>query len=116
MPAWFSDTDDRGKIIDEPQPAKRFPHAKHKWVPEPQRPPEPLQIAGPAPSGTKEFKDEKHELQQAPASYKPKKRRAANGSLDLETNMAAFEHEDRLNSRPTSANIGHSAVKSMFRR
>lgn len=99
--------------------SKHAPSIKHtppKYVPEPPRPPEPLRIVGPAPSGIKEFKDERHELQQAPASYRPKKRRSAGGTLEFETNMAAFEHEDPRHHRQASSNVGYSAIKSMFRR
>ena len=99
-----------------PPPLKIVEHDPPKWIPEPVRPPEPVHIAGPAPSSIKEFKDEKHEMQQAPATYKPKKRQSAHGSLEHETNMAAFEHESPHFHRPPSANVGYSAVKSMFRR
>ena len=124
MPQWLTMTATGWKIGAEPPaptkfapaPVKKIPHNKLKWIPEPPRPPEPPPVIRPAPSGIKEFKDERHELQQAPASYKPKKRRSAHGSLELETNMAAFEHENPRHHRPPSANIGYSAVKSMFRR
>lgn len=99
-----------------PEPIKEIPHMPPVWIPEPERPLEIIRPPKPAPSGIKEFKDEKHEMQQAHASYKPKKRRSAGGTLEFETNMAAFEHEDPRHHRPASANVGYSAVKSMFRR
>jgi hypothetical protein len=99
-----------------PESIKEIPHMPPAWIPEPPRPPEPIRIAGPAPAGIKEFKDEKHEMQQAAATYKPKRKRGIGGTLEHETNMAAFEHESPHFHRPASANVGYSAVKSMFRR
>lgn len=98
-----------------PQDAPLIEHAPLRYVPEPAREPEPPRIAAPAPSGIKEFKDEGRELQQAHATYKPKRQRGAGGTLEFETNMAAFEHENPRH-RQATANVGYSAVKSMFRR